>query len=52
MDKGTSQHRGNNQHSHLVIKNLVITSDKPYPNITEKEKEIYCKSQWKVHEVI
>lgn len=31
-DRGTSQHMGNNQHRHLLVKRLVVTSDKPYPN--------------------
>lgn len=31
-DRGTSQHTGNDQHRHFLVKILVVTSDKAYPN--------------------
>lgn len=43
---------GDNQHRHLLVKNLLIANEKPYPNLMERKKEIYEKSQWKAREFI
>lgn len=42
--EGTFQQMGNNQYRHLLVKNILIASDKAYPNLTETKRGIYWKS--------
>lgn len=42
--EGTFQQMGNNQYRHLLVKNILIASDKAYPNLTETKTGIYWKS--------